>query len=163
MSKAEKIILMALAVVAAVLLVVFLFRPVPVQEQIIGEFSPPAFDSSALSGAPDVEQPEMYGTLNLSEDIAVSLYSAPIVKEGRAQVFFTCPASNTVWMRLRISDEKGNVLGQTGLVRPGEYVEYIVLDRMPETSRAIAKILTYEPETYYSMGSATAEVMLQMK
>ena len=45
----------------------------------------------------------------------------------------------------------------------GEYVEHIALTAAPESSRAIAKILTYEPETWYSMGSATAEIMLQIK
>ncbi|MBQ9980652.1 MAG: hypothetical protein IJP23_06300 [Oscillospiraceae bacterium] len=163
MSKTEKIILIVFAVIVVALLAVFLLRPPGVQEQVVGEFTPPEFDSSALSGAPDVEHPEFYGTLNLGEGIAVSMYSAPIVTEGAAQVYFTSPESNTVWVRLRITDEKGNILGQTGLVRPGEYVEYITLETQPKKTAAVAKILTYQPETYYSMGSAGAEIQLQIK
>lgn len=53
------------------------------------------------------------------------------------------------------------MLGQTGLLKPGEYVEYLALDTLPGNAPVIAKILTYQPETYYSMGSASAEMELQ--
>ena len=165
MSKTEKIILLVLAAAVLVCGALAVFKPeTPAQLlAVVGEFVTPAFDSAAVSGTPEVGLPQIYGTLALTEDVAVSLYSAPIVTDGKAQVFFTAEPSNTAWVRLRIMDESGAVLGESGLLKPGEYVEYIALSAEPKSERAIAKILTYEPETYYSMGSATAEIMLQIK
>ena len=162
MSKAEKLILLVAALVFAVLLAVLLVRVTAPKEIVVGEFTPPEFDSAAVKGVPQVARPERYGTLNLTEDIAVALYSAPVVQDGRAQVFFTSPDTNTGWIRLRITDSKGNVLGETGLLQPGEYVEYIDLAKTPKKPDAVARILTYEPDTYYSMGSATAEIVLDI-
>lgn len=164
MSKTEKIILLVLAAAVLACCALVVFKPeAPAAPPVVGEFVPPEFDSAAVAGTPEVGLPQMYGTLALNEDIAVSLYSAPIVEGDRAQVFFTSAKANTAWVRLRIMDETGAVLGETGLLKPGEYVEYITLAAAPERNRAIAKILTYEPETYYSAGSATAEIMLQIK
>ena len=164
MSKTEKIILLVLAAAVLACCALVVFKPeAPAAPPVVGEFVPPEFDSAAVAGTPEVGLPQMYGTLALNEDIAVSLYSAPIVSDGRAQVFFTSAKDNTAWVRLRIMDETGAVLGETGLLKPGQHVEYISLAATPKSARAIAKILTYEPETYYSLGSATAEIMLQIK
>jgi len=162
MSKAEKIILLVPAVLLAVLLAVLVFRVSEPVEVVVGEFTAPEFDPAAVKGVPAVSHPERYGTLNLTEEIAVSLYSSPVVKDGRAQVYFTSPETNAGWIRLRLYDNKGNVIGETGLVRPGEYVEFVSLTATPKRSAATAKILTYEPDTYYSMGSATAEIVLDI-
>lgn len=163
MSKAEKWILLVASLACAVLLSMLLLRVTAPKEVVVGKFTPPEFDAVAVKGVPQVTHPERYGTLHLTEEISVALYSRPVVQDGRAQVFFTSPATNTVWIRLRITDSKGNVLGETGLLRPGEYVEYIDLTETPKKSATVARILTYEPETYYSMGSAAVEIELQKK
>ena len=155
------IILAAMAVVIAVISAVLLLRPDVPPEVVVGDFVPPEFDAAAVEGLPAVGMPDMYGTLVLNESTAVSMYSAPIVCEDKVQVFFTSDATNTVWVRLRLMDQKGTVLGQTGLLKLGEYVEYLALDTLPGNTPVIAKILTYQPETYYSMGSASAEMELQ--
>ena len=161
MSKREKIILLAMAAVIAVLAAALLLRPEQKPEVVRGDFVPPEFDVAAVAGVPQVDVPAMYGTLYLNEETAVSLYSSPILRGETVQVFFTSHESNTAWVRLRLLDQKGNILGQTGLLKPGEYVEYVALNVVPEHTAVIAKFLTYQPETYYSMGSASAEIELQ--
>ena len=53
-------------------------------------------------------------------------------------------------------DANGNTLGETGLIRPGEYVQSVVFETIPEVGDSIGlKLMAYEPETYYSAGSAT--------
>jgi hypothetical protein len=158
LSKKEITLLGVLAALAAALLIVLLTRE---DEIIVNDFVPPAFDSAAVSGLPVGVDTSIYGTLILADGIAVSLYSAPTVTDGTAQVYFASPASNTAWVRLRLLDAQGVLLGETGLLRPGEYVESLILQTPPKAAQVIAKILTYEPDTYYSMGTATAQLQLR--
>lgn len=120
-------------------------------------FTPPPFEQNAVTGTPTV--PEELG------------YSAPykpgmayrfsvcgnVTAEGTdAVVYLTNPAENTVWLKLRVLDENGNILGETGLLRPGEYVRCVALSTVPPAGSPITlKIMGYEPDTYYSAGSAT--------
>ena len=61
-----------------------------------------------------------------------------------------------MWLKVRVLDEKGNTLGETGLVRPGEYVQSVELDTVPKTGTPIVlKIMAYQPDTYYSEGAVS--------
>ena len=160
MDKLEKRIILVLSALVLTLLAAVLVQSANRQVEI-SDFEVPAFDANALSGKPEVAYPDMYGTLTLNDDVTVSLYSAPIVTDGTALVCFTADASNTAWVRLRLQDTDGNILGQSDLLRPGEYVACVKLTTQPDRPEAIAKILTYEPDTYYSLGTATAQVLLQ--
>lgn len=162
MSKKEIAVLGVLAAFAVALLIVLLTRG---QEIVVTEFTPPPFDAAAQSGPPAVPQEltALYGTLELAEGISVSLCSSVNVHGGCAEVWFTAHGENTAWVRLRILDEKGEVLGESGLLRPGEYVASITLNVEPERSGpAQIRILTYEPETYYSLGTAGASITLRL-
>lgn len=160
MDKLEKRIILVLSALVLALLAAVLVQRASRQVEV-SDFEAPAFDANALSGKPEVAYPDIYGTLSLNDDATVSLYSVPIVTDGTATVYFTADASNTVWVRLRLLDAEGSTLGESGLLRPGEYVESVVLTAQPDRPEAIAKILTYDPDTYYSLGSATAQVLLQ--
>ena len=53
-------------------------------------------------------------------------------------------------------DENGNTLGETGLIKPGEYVQSVELDRVPKVGTPIVlKIMAYQPDTYYSEGAVS--------
>ena len=79
-----------------------------------------------------------------------------VVMEGSAAaVYLTNPAGNEVWLKLRVLDEKGNTLGETGLIEPGQYVKDVTLTgNLPAGTEIKLKIMGYEPETYFSAGSA---------
>ena len=80
-----------------------------------------------------------------------------VMTEGNeAVVYLTKPAENEVWIKLRVLDENRNVLGETGLIKPGEYVKSVTLNTVPaEGTKISLKIMGYEQETYTSAGSAT--------
>ena len=167
MTKLQKLILIGIAVLMAGLLiaagVVFATREDP--KPIVGEFVPPEFDPAAVSGTP--EQPvesAAYGTLELKPDAVVSMCANVTVENDAAQVYFTSHEGNLGWMKIKLLDEEGNLLGQSGLVRPGEYVQAVTLPQVPKkTGLIVAKILIYEPDTYLSLGSASVQVMLIVK
>ena len=124
-------------------------------------FVPPLFDESAESGAPEITDETLgYGTLALKEGFVVHVCDIPVIDDdGTVEVYFTSDANNTVWVRLLVLTEDGRQLGSTGLLRPNEYVKSVKLSETPAAGESIMyKVLSYEPDTYYSMGSASVKV-----
>lgn len=123
-------------------------------------FSPPPFDAGARQGSPEV--PEELGYQILDAGVFRAGLCGAVIPNGHtAHVWFTNPEENTVWLRLRILDEQGNILGQTGLLRPGEYLQTVTLDTVPPEGASIRlKLMAYEPETYHAAGSVTVSTTI---
>lgn len=119
-------------------------------------FTPPPFDAAAQTGMPQVPD-----ELGWSEVEAPDVFSAHIcgnvtVTGQSADIYFTNSADNHVWLKLRVLDSEGNILGETGLLKPGQYVQKISFSLLPQTDTEITmKIMAYEPETYYSAGAVS--------
>ena len=147
--------LLCLAMMAAALV----YTQSPAQE----EFIPPPFEESAVSGIPDV--PEELGWQELdAQAFQVGVCGAVVLEGSQADVWLTNPESNTVWLKLRIMDENGTVLGETGLIRPGEYVQSVTFDTVPASGATISmKVMAYEPETYHSAGAVTLNTVVQVE
>ena len=94
--------LLCLAMMAAALV----YTQSPAQ----GEFTPPPFEESAVSGIPDV--PEELGWQELdAQAFRVGVCGAVVLEGSQADVWLTNPESNTVWLKLRILDEDGDCSG----------------------------------------------------
>lgn len=116
------------------------------------EFTPPPFEPEAQAGAPEV--PEGLGYQELDVQVfRVCLCGELRICDGAAEVWFTNPHNNTVWMKLRVLNEAGQIMGETGLLRPGEYVQHVMLKETGPGKPVILKVMAYEPETYHSSGS----------
>lgn len=168
MSKKEISILCVLAaLIIGTVIAAVCIRAGREPERIVGEFTPPAFAQNAEDGAPDPGEVSAlnYGTLSLTPEISISMVADVIVNgEGEAELWLTSPATNRCWVMIRLLDAKGNILGETGLLKPGQYVRAVHLDKIPRSNGVVtAKILTYEPDTYYSLGSANANIMLRVR
>lgn len=119
-----------------------------------GTFVPPPFDPSAQEGIPDVPDGLGYQMLDAGP-FRVALCAEIGMEELGASVYLTNPADNVVWLKLRILDETGDMLGETGLLRPGEYVKNVPLREAPGQGEPIVlKVMAYEPDTYHSQGAA---------
>ena len=149
------ICLVCVAVMGATLF--FTSRPVQ------GEFTPPPFEETAVCGTPDV--PEKLGWQELdAQAFRVSVCGAVLLEGNRADIWLTNPESNTIWLKLRILDEDGEILGETGLIRPGEYVQSVTFDTVPAPGATISmKVMAYEPETYHSGGAVTLNTVVQVE
>ena len=164
MTKLQKMILIGMAVLMAGLLivagVVFATREDP--KPIVGAFVPPEFDPAAQLGMPvGLDASRAYNALELADVAKVSMCANVNVENNAAQVYFTSHKENLGWMKIKILDEKGILLGESGLVRPGEYIESVTLFQTPKKSGLVtAKLLIYEPDTYLSLGSASVQIML---
>lgn len=128
-----------------------------------GEFVPPAMESAAVSGIPDV--PAELGYTELYQEgmaYRVSVCGVPSVEGQSLTVFFTNTEGNEKYLKLRVVDEQGSILGETGLLQPGEYVECVKLKKTLSSGTAIKlKIMGYEPADYSSAGSVLLNVTIQ--
>ena len=145
-----------LGAVTAVMLIVMIVALCIPKEPIKGEFVPPAFDSAAVAGTPEVPDDLGYSS-PYQEGMAYRFSVCGNVKldGNKATVYLTNAAENEVYLKLRVLDANGNILGETGLIKPGEYVKDVELKEALAVGTSIKlKIMSYEPETYMSMGSA---------
>ena len=75
-------------------------KPVPV-------FSPPPFEENAQIGIPPVGKEQGYEELDATW-FRIGLCGVIRQRNGLAEVWFSNPDSNDVWLKLRILDENGN-------------------------------------------------------
>ena len=123
----------------------------------IGEFVPPPFDMSAFRGVPKIENAEAIGYTQLdAKAYKVSLCGKVEINENKADVYFTNPDGNNVWLKLRVFNESGEIIAETGLIRPSEYIKTITFTKVPKKGDPITiRVMGYEPETYYSVGEVS--------
>lgn len=141
------VILAALCVFSLAAMVLALSRV-----QKAAEFTPPPFEPAAQKGMAEV--PEGLGYQELDVQVyRVRLCGEVHVRDGTAEVWFTNPESNSVWLKLRVLDEEGQILGQTGILRPGEYVQQVMLTGIEAGEAVTLKVMAYEPDTYHSAGA----------
>ena len=124
------------------------------------EFTPPPFEPDARTGDPAV--PEGLGYQELDVRVfRVCLCGEVCLEDGGAEVWLTNPADNQAWLKLRVLDADGNILGQTGILRPGEYVRRVALQPVPDAGTpVILKVMAYEPETYHGAGALTLNTVI---
>lgn len=127
------------------------------------EFVPPSFDSTAVQGTPDVPKHLGYSPIEAADAFTAHLCGNVTAIGKSAEVYFTNADTNTVWLKLRVLDSGGEIIGETGLIRPGEYVKTIILTKIPANDSAIKlKIMAYEPETYYSAGAVSLNTVMKI-
>ena len=150
----KKLLFLGLITAASLIfMIVALLQP---QEPKI-VFMPPPFESLADQGIPDV--PAQYAYREFYQEgmaYRVKMNAAVTVEDAHVVVYFTNPPDNAAWLKLRVLDSSGNVLGETGIVRPGEYVRAVALSEqlLPGTEVQL-KVMGYEPDTYHSVGAVT--------
>ncbi len=128
-------------------------------------FVPPAFDAAAVAGDHGVAEGERgYSVLPPPESNSqyrVGLCGEIHVKEGKADIWFTNPAENSAWLKLRVLNEEGEIIGETGLVKQGEYVQSITFYQAPLQGEKITlRVMGYAPESYYSKGEISLNTVV---
>ncbi|WP_416325779.1 hypothetical protein [[Eubacterium] hominis] len=121
------------------------------------KFMIPDFDKTAETGVPKV--PENLGYSKIHQDgmnFTAYVCGNVMIKDHEGSIYFTNDSENKVWLKLRILDENNEILGETGVIKPGEYVSLIKLKKTPQVGQKIKlKIMAYEPDTYYSAGAVS--------
>lgn len=146
----------------ALLFVISLFA-INREESRSEEFVAPSFDKNALPMKTADLNDETYSILTIAEGYQVGICGEPEEKDGRVTVLFSNPQENNIWMRLRILDENNKILVETGIIRPGQYIENVSMNQFFKNSEApvIMEILGYEPDTYYSEGKVELKTKIR--
>ena len=128
------------------------------------EFIPPDFEMAAQTDTPTI--PSYLEWSEISHDgmtFKVGISGKIIVKKDNyADIFLLNNEENNVWLKLRVFDENNNILGETGLLKPGEYVKSINFSESVIVGQKIKlKIMSYQPETYYSEGEIVLNTIIK--
>ena len=146
------IILAGTLAAALIFMLVLLFA----NRSQVASFTPPPFETNLAEAIPDdLSEKNGYREFDISGKFTVSLCGLIEVKAGRAMVYFSSDPGNTVWTRIVLLDGQGRKLGESGILLPGQVIEDIALCELPiGPMDVVIKVLSYEPDTYYSHGSA---------
>ena len=117
-----------------------------------------------MEGVPqDVAEEFRYSSLDAGV-YTVALCGVPTADEQEVTLYFTDPAENDVWLKVRIYTEQGIMLGESGLLKPGQYVENVRLNEtLAEPISVLLKVMAYEPDTYQSAGAVTLRTELKIR
>lgn len=119
------------------------------------EFAPPPFEENACSGMPETSDESWMRIYRDGMSFSAHVCGNLVIKNGVANLYFTNDGVNNVWLKLRAVDESGNIIAETGLLKPDEYVKSVKFDIAVSSTALKLKIMAYEPNTYYSAGSVT--------
>lgn len=149
------IYILLVACVASAFFMVFTLRNMTDIKETT-EFVPPDFEINIKFGKPvvhekygwsEVYQEEMNYKFGINSNIVID-------EENNVDVNFYNDEENEVWLKLRIFDIEGNIISETGIIKPNEYLEKIYFGRALDDGENIKiKIMAYQPETYYSEGA----------
>lgn len=130
----------------------------------VSTFVPPEFDSGALAGTPVPEESLNYGSIDVPTGFTFSLCGTMYQQQDASLIlYFTNPETNDANLRCEIKSEDGTVLYESGVIRPGEYVERLSpIQKIPNEAMPIElSVYAYAPDTWYSMGTANLNNTLQ--
>lgn len=160
--------LLGAAIVAALIVLIGMAGASADKRQTVvrGTFTPPPFDSAAVTGVPEVDEELGWSELAIRDGYVVHLCGVLNADaDGTVPVWFSSDGGNDVWLKLRLKSAEGETLGETGILRPGEYVECLRLNDRAAVKNGMAvtlQVMGYEPETYYSAGSVGLATTLSL-
>lgn len=160
MDKAQKITVSIFAALLIIAIIAIIAVAGADKSPTVLDFVPPPFDENVKTGIPD-PLPDSFGTLSISPELVVGLCALPKINDEEMQIgiFLTSHADNYCNIRLLVYAENGELLGESGLIKPGDHLPALELSSIPESGKPLrAVILSFEPDTYYSMGSAEVEI-----
>ncbi len=153
------LIIAVIACVAALIAlgVVLAIKLTPKQVTVV-EFTPPPFDESAEQGTPTVPAELGWSEMNAKDKFKVSICGIVRVIDGATDLYLTNPAENTVYLKVRVLNADGEIVGESGLVRPGEFVRSVAIEgELAVDEKVTLKVMAYEPDTYQSAGAVPME------
>ena len=112
----------------------------------------PEFESSVekLDDMGDVEGYSLFDDPNIP--FKCGLVAKPETSDEGINLYFANDTANDVWLLVKVSNSKGWVAGETGLIKPGEYVKEIKGD-FEKGENIKIQVFSYKPELYYSSGT----------
>jgi len=117
-------------------------------------FVKPEFDNLATTELPkDLDYSK--GVLKIMDGYSIYIDATPKIIDNELIINFISMKDNNVWIKVRILNDD-NVVGESGLIRAGEYLDKIKLTGKLTSNKDITyMIMGYEIDTYLSAGVVT--------
>lgn len=121
------------------------------------------FDRNAIVGKPNPDKEYYYSSITSPTGYYVSLASNLYRQDDDSlMIYLTNPSINEVYFKCKIENINGDILYQTDILKPGEYLEKLKANIKLEDREIKIKIfiLAYEIETNYSAGEVVINGVL---
>ena len=139
-------------------------------------FVPPEFDENAVEGNPaalGIGQNEGYTVMGEEQQLAYRAgfcglfdVKVDVIDETdvySADVYFYNPPTNSIYIKFRVygKDPKKDIVAETGLIKPGEYIKTLTFNRkIVNGEKLTIKVMSYVPEDYTSAGTFNLNPMV---
>lgn len=124
------------------------------------QFTPPPFDDNAIEGTPAPDSDSGYDEVDATA-YKIGICGKIMTESDKAFVYLNNLSENNVWIKARVFDTEGTVIGESGLIKQGWYLPYITLFNVPQDKKLTVKIMAYEPDTYHSAGAVTLNAVIK--
>ena len=118
-------------------------------------FKKPDFDSNVTEIPSDLDYQK--SVLNILDGYSIYISPNPkIVDDDCLKIDFLSVSTNNVYVKVRILDSENNIIGETGILKAGDYLEKVKLSKSVKVNDNITyKIMGYDQDNYTSAGSVS--------
>lgn len=116
-------------------------------------FTKPEFDTNATTKIPEKLNYKS-SIINISEGYSIYIDGIPHINKDDIIINFISIEDNKVWIKIRLLDEEKNIVAESGLIKPGEYLKSLKTKKKIKSNDKITyMIMGYEIDTYMSAGT----------
>jgi|LGOV01.1.fsa_nt_gb hypothetical protein len=125
-------------------------------------FKIPNFDPQVKSGEPNPPIDLGYVTVPIEEGFEIKLCGRLFIQDNVIDIYATNLENNDVWIKIELENEEGQLIAESGIIKPGEYLKSLELIKNVSEAESQVKIIVigYEPETYESRGVVEMKTLL---
>ena len=150
--KNNKVLIGLLSILGILILVIsFLLISINNKET----FKKPAFDDKATEIPKDLNYEK--SVLNILDGYSLYISPSPkLVDSNYLKIDLVSLSTNEVYIKVRILDRDKNIIGETGLLKEGNYLEKVKIRGNVKVGESITyKIMGYDKDNYTSAGSVS--------
>lgn len=116
-------------------------------------FKKPNFDSNATTKIPE-KLDYKASVIDISEGYSIYIDGIPHLDKNNLNINFISIEDNNVWIKIRILDEETNIIAESGLIKPGQYLKNVTLKKKISSKDNITYVIIgYEIGSYLSAGT----------
>jgi len=123
-------------------------------------FVKPIFDELSSSKIPE-DLNYTKNVLEITKGYSIYIDVKPIIDNDYLIVNFVSLDTNNIWIKIRILDKDGSIVGESGLIKKGEHLEKIKLNKKVSINDKITYVIMgYEIDTYLSAGEVNLNTIV---
>ena len=121
-------------------------------------FIEPKFEENITTQMPE-EINYKSQAINLSQNYSIYIDGVPKIENDNLIINFISLEDNNVWIKVRILNEKRQVVAESGLIKPGEYLKSVkTIENVVKNDKLTYMIIGYEIDTYLSAGTVELNI-----